>query len=62
MSKVVKLALGLERTLLKTILESSSDAVGLPTSPVKVMRLPPMVMRVWFGSLFFGLTLQTTLV
>ena len=34
-SKVVNLALGRERTLLKTSLASSSDAVGVPTLPGK---------------------------
>ena len=62
MSKVVDLVPERKRTLLKTSLESSSDAVGVPTSPVKVMRLPPMVMRVRLGSLFSGRTLQTILV
>ena len=62
MSKVVNLAPGRERTLLKTSLASSRDAVGVPTSPGKVMRFLPMVMRIWLGSLFSGQTLQTTLV
>ena len=53
MSKVVNLVSGRERTLLKTSLASSRDAVGVPTSPGKVMRFPPMVMRVRFGLLLF---------
>ena len=62
MPKVVNLAPERERTLFKTNLASSSDAVEVPTSPVKVMRLPSMVMRVRLGSLFSWRTLQTTLV
>ena len=62
MSKVVNLAPGRKKMLLKTSLASSSGAVGVPTSPGKVMRLPPMVMRVLLGLLFSGKTLQTTLV
>ena len=57
-----ELGAGRERTLFKTSLESSSDAVGVPTSPGNVMRFPSMVMRVRLGSLFSGRTLQTTLV
>ena len=62
MSKVVNLALGRESTLLKTSFASSRDAVGVPTFPGKVMRFPPMVMRVRLGSLFSGRTGHTTLV
>ena len=62
MSKVVDLVPERKRTLLKTSLESSSDAVGVPMFPVKVMQLPTMVMRVRLGSLFSGRTLQTILV
>ena len=62
MSKVVNLAPGRDRTLLKTSLESSSDAVGVPTSPGKVIQLPLMVMHARLGLLFSGQTLQTTLV
>ena len=58
--KYGELTPGREMTLLKTSLASSSVAVGVPTSPGKVMRLPPMVMRVRLGSLFSGQTLQTT--
>ena len=32
---------------MKTSLTSSREAVGVPTSPGKQIRLPPMVMRVW---------------
>ena len=62
MSKVVNLAPGRESTLLKTSLASSRNAVGVPKSPVKVMRFPPMVMCVRLESLFSGRTLHTTLV
>ena len=57
-----KLGAGTREDAMKTSLASSSDAVGVPTLPVKLMRLPLMGMCVRLGSLFSGRTLQTTLV
>ena len=48
------MALGRKRTLSKTSLVSSREAVGVPTSPGNQMGLPLMVMCVRLGSFFFG--------
>ena len=58
----MNLAPGHEKTLLKNNLASSSDAVGVPMLPGKVIRFPPMLMRMRLGSLLSGRTLQTSLV
>ena len=47
------MAPGRKRTLLKTSLVSSREAVGVPALPGKKMWLPSMVMRVRLGSFFF---------
>ena len=61
-SKVTNLEFLQDRELLKTRLTISREYVGVPTSPGKLMRLPPIVMRVRLGYFLSGCTLQTTLV
>ena len=61
MSKVQNLALVQESMLLFMILTSSSGAVLVPTSPGQQIWLPPIVIRVQFGTDFLDWTLQTTL-
>ena len=61
LSKHTNLALRLDNTLLMMSLTSSSDPVGVPTSPGYTMILPAIVIRVQLGYDFWGHISHTTL-
>ena len=54
MSVVMNLAFRVEMTLLRCILTVIMSAVGVPQSPGKLMRLPPTVRPMRYGSSFLG--------
>lgn len=47
-------ALGVERVLLKRVFAVVMSALGVKVSPMYVMRSPPTVMRMRYGSAFCG--------